>query len=130
MDGKVDKVIADGKKARAEKTQGRHSKLDEAAAIAAESSLKSAKEKVDIIDSIDVSLPETRVPNGKMMVEIEDLSFSYESNQTPIINHFNFSLYGPDRVAISGDNGSGKTTPNQFDNRRTKSYFWRNSGWY
>jgi ATPase subunit of ABC transporter with duplicated ATPase domains len=67
-----------------------------------------AKDKILPANVIDVDLPMTKVPAGKMVLEIKDLGFSYD--RKIIFNKFNLSMFGPTRLAVHGDNGSGKTT--------------------
>lgn len=72
--------------------------------------LCAAKEQIEIVDEIHVSLPKTYVPNGKVILELEDLTFSYSEISKSLINGFNLMIQGPKRIAFSGNNGSGKTT--------------------
>jgi ATPase subunit of ABC transporter with duplicated ATPase domains len=108
LSGKIDKIGANSKKGRSEKTQSQLSIKKERMMEQAQSDLKSAKEQIEIIDEIHVDLPETYVPNGKLILEIEDLYFSYSEHK--LIENFNLKIHGPERIALMGDNGSGKTT--------------------
>ncbi len=108
LSGSIDKMAAGSKKGRSEKTQQRHSKLHETLLKNSEEKIKSAKEKIEISHEIKIDLPMTSVPNGKIILEIENLNFGYD-NKT-IIQDFNLKISGPERVALAGKNGSGKTT--------------------
>jgi len=44
---------------------------------------------------------------GKHLLQVNDLSIGYN---IPLINHISFTLYGNDKLAIMGQNGSGKST--------------------
>ena len=77
---------------------------------AAHEKLRSAKEQLDIQDEIHVSLPQTYVPNGKVILEIEHLSFCYHQTTQPLISDFSLTIQGAERIALCGGNGSGKTT--------------------
>ena len=46
---------------------------------------------------------------GKQVLNIEDLSFSWEHDQ-PLINNFSLTVYPEDRIGVIGKNGKGKTT--------------------
>lgn len=50
----------------------------------------------------------TFLERGQKALEIENLSFSFDGNN--ILKEINLELYGKDRVALLGPNGSGKTT--------------------
>src|SRR5260364_423046 len=52
----------------------------------------------------------TQVPQGKRMIRMEQVNFSYPNASAPLIQNFNLSLKGPRRMALTGCNGSGKTT--------------------
>ncbi len=43
-------------------------------------------------------------------LELKNLSFSYPSNSTKILNNINLNVSAPNRIAIMGNTGSGKTT--------------------
>lgn len=108
--GSIDKMAAGAKRGRSERTQSKLLIKEERMRQQAETLLKSAKDQIEILDEIHVSLPKTEVPQGKIILEIEKLTFSYSNQQVPIIQNLNFKLCGPNRVAVIGDNGSGKTT--------------------
>jgi ATPase subunit of ABC transporter with duplicated ATPase domains len=77
---------------------------------AAHEKLHYAKEQLEVLDEIHVSLPETYVPKGKVILEIERLCFSYDQTTQPLINNFSLIIKGAERIALCGGNGSGKTT--------------------
>lgn len=68
-----------------------------------------AKEQLEMIEEIYVALPNTHVPNGKVILTVENLYFAYPGKNT-LINNFNLYLQGAKRFALTGNNGSGKTT--------------------
>ena len=48
------------------------------------------------------------IREGKELIEAENLVIGYDNE--PLISDINFTLYGSDKLAIMGQNGSGKTT--------------------
>lgn len=129
--GGIDKMLADKAKERSERSQNQLRIKEERLLRQAETQLQAARDKIEIDDEIHVELPATQVPNGKIIVEIEDLSFAYANGEDdegegdadvhpysndhvyaakPIFTNFNLIMVGPKRIAIAGDNGSGKTT--------------------
>jgi ATPase subunit of ABC transporter with duplicated ATPase domains len=108
--GSQPKIMLDAMENRSTQSQGslltRHNHM----LNNAENKLLSAKEHLEITNAIDIELPETKVPNGKMILEIENLTFSYPHTTESIINQFDLQLQGPARIALGGANGSGKTT--------------------
>lgn len=107
--GKLDKMGANSAKGRSEKTQGRLAAQKESLLQDAQSQFQAAKAKIEISDEIKIDLHKTYVPNGKMVVAIENLTFAYSPDK-PLLNNFNLTLQGPEHVALVGANGSGKTT--------------------
>lgn len=108
--GSIDKIGADSKKGRSERTKSKLLIKAERLQRSADNALELAKEKIEINKEINIELPATYVPNGKILLEIAELTFTYPDAKKPIINHINFQIQGAERVALTGDNGSGKTT--------------------
>lgn len=52
---------------------------------------------------------QTKTYNTKPLLEVEDLSFSYDDVK-PILKHVNFSINEGEMLAIIGKNGAGKST--------------------
>jgi ATPase subunit of ABC transporter with duplicated ATPase domains len=108
--GSIDKMAADSKKGRSERTQSKLLIKEERLMSQAGSQLQSIREKIEIDEVINVDLPATIVPNGKVILDIEGLVFAYPDAKNTIIKDFNLTVVGPERIALVGDNGSGKTT--------------------
>ncbi len=49
-------------------------------------------------------------PKDPIDIQVQNISFSYQENQEPIIRGFSYHFKSGKKVAISGDNGSGKST--------------------
>jgi len=94
---------------RAERTQGRLKNLAKQRLGQAEERLEGARRLVSPANRVIVKLPATQVPLGKLVIEMRDVAFHFDS-AVPLITDFNLSMHGPERVAIVGPNGSGKTT--------------------
>ena len=59
--------------------------------------------------------------SNKILLEINDLNFSYDENRN-VINNFSILLHSGDRIAIDGKNGCGKTTLLKIINGKIKNY--------
>ncbi|MBS0350262.1 MAG: ABC-F family ATP-binding cassette domain-containing protein [Proteobacteria bacterium] len=100
----------DSAKGRSDRTQRRvFLQSERKLAVVAENIIQ-AKEKIAQNPVLNIKLPLTQVPNGKMILEIKHLDFKYPDHLNLLIKNFSLVLQGPERVAISGKNGSGKTT--------------------
>ncbi len=62
--------------------------------------------EVKNLDFVFKSAPFT----GKLLMEIDDISFSFNNDSDPLIQGLSFSVGKQDRIAIIGKNGKGKTT--------------------
>lgn len=110
ISGSIDKMAAGSKKGRSERTQSTLLIKEMRMMQEAQNKMQSAKEKIEIRELIDVELPKTYVPNGKIIMEIKHLSFTYQGIDHKLIDNFNLKIIGPEHIAISGPNGSGKST--------------------
>jgi len=108
--GSIDKLTANSKRGRSERTQSKLLIKSERMLDEAETGWQTAKNQIEVIEEIHVDLPATQVPNGKMIVEINNLSFTFADSTRSTFADFNMTLQGPERIAVKGDNGSGKTT--------------------
>ena len=108
--GSQAKVIFDSMKARSEKTRSKISIQAERMMQNAQEQLHQIKENMEINYNIVASLDATQVANSKTVLEIKDLCFRYPSNSIFQINDFNLQIIGPERIALKGDNGCGKST--------------------
>lgn len=106
--GCYDKMGVKAQKARSEKTNKRIRTQATRKLETINDQLKEACTKLEIQEKLNVCLAFTTVPNNKIVVKIENLNFSYD--ETPLINDFNLQITGPERVAITGPNGCGKST--------------------
>lgn len=89
--------MREGVRARGTKQQARKNRFEE---------LKDKVNKSTSSQSIDMNLDSTRL--GKKVIEIEDASFTMENK--PILNDFQLIVQKNDRIGITGENGSGKST--------------------
>lgn len=110
ISGSIDKMAAGSKKGRSERTQSTLLIKEKRKIQEAENKIQSAKEKIEIKEIIDVELSKTHVPNGKTIVEIKHLSFTYQGIAHKLLDNLNLKIIGPEHIAITGPNGSGKST--------------------
>jgi ATPase subunit of ABC transporter with duplicated ATPase domains len=100
----------DSAKGRSDRTQRRVFLQSERKLAVVAENITQAKEKIAQNPVMNIKLPLTQVPNGKMILEIKNIDFKYLGHLKLLIKNFSLVLQGPERAAISGKNGSGKTT--------------------
>jgi ATPase subunit of ABC transporter with duplicated ATPase domains len=108
--GSIDKMAAGSAKGRSERTQSKMLIKEERLLNQAQTLLKTAKDKIEFNEELQFELPATRVPQGKRILDLEAVSFSYEPESPPVLKDFHLIVQGPERLALAGKNGSGKTT--------------------
>ena len=92
-DLRLDKATAQFLKRRAQQTAGRSRSLHADRITVAEDALAQAEQAVRDDDRIRVDLPATAVPRGRTVLQVGSLI-----------------VRGPERIALIGNNGSGKTS--------------------
>ncbi|RPI33300.1 MAG: ABC transporter ATP-binding protein, partial [Nitrospiraceae bacterium] len=70
---------------------------------------KDRLEKLTEIKDLDFAFKSASF-TGKVLMEVNDLSFSYDNESAPLIDGLTFSVGKKDRIAIIGKNGKGKKT--------------------
>ncbi|WP_332716186.1 ABC-F family ATP-binding cassette domain-containing protein [Pelagibacterium mangrovi] len=107
--GDLPRILLGGMKNNAENTSGDSARLADRRREQAQSEAQSAREKIEILQPVTVSVPPTHLPPGKKVLTIETVTAGYTPDR-PILTGFSLSIAGPERLAITGANGSGKTT--------------------
>ncbi len=103
------KIVLNGMKGRSERTQSDLLIKSTRLIKHAKEIMTKAKEKIEILHEFKFDLSRTFVPRTKLVFSMENIYFNYQV-KNPLIQNFNYSMFGPKRIAIVGDNGSGKST--------------------
>ncbi|MEU4266501.1 ABC-F family ATP-binding cassette domain-containing protein [Streptomyces sp. NPDC026092] len=101
----VPKIVANGRKAAAQVSAGKHSALHADRLAEARERLDVAEEAVRDDDEIRIELPRTTVHPGREVLTLRELELRYGARVGG-----GFELRGPERIALVGRNGAGKTT--------------------
>ncbi|MER7621900.1 ABC-F family ATP-binding cassette domain-containing protein [Streptomyces sp. NPDC126503] len=101
----VPKIVANTRRNAAQVSAGKHRALHADRLAEARERLDTAVEAVRDDDEIRVELPYTSVPAGREVLLLRDLELRYGARAGGA-----FELRGPERIALIGRNGTGKTT--------------------
>jgi ATPase subunit of ABC transporter with duplicated ATPase domains len=101
-------LVHNARRERAAATKSSISKTAERLLESAHESLLRARDRVEERRELSLKLEATRVPAGKAVVQLEDVTVS--SGGTRRLKAPKLSIVGPERVALVGASGSGKTT--------------------
>jgi len=103
------KLWLDAQKERAGSTSHRLSRAADRRRSVAAAELGSARAEVEIHRSLGFDLPPSGLPNAKLVLAVEHVSFAWPG-EAPLLVDVSFRIVGPQRLALTGPNGAGKTT--------------------
>lgn len=107
--GGLPRIIAGGRKMRAEQTSGATSLIANRLKGQAQEDLKTARDRIEVLQPLTITLPPTGLPATKAVLRMQSVTAGHSSNR-PVLHNFSLEITGPERIAITGPNGSGKTT--------------------
>jgi ATPase subunit of ABC transporter with duplicated ATPase domains len=103
------KLLLDAKRERSQRTAGGASALAERQRAEAAEAVAAAEAAVERIRRLSVRLPSTELPAGRTVLSFSGVSFAY-AGAAPVFANVDFTMSGPERVALTGPNGTGKST--------------------
>lgn len=103
------RILVGAMKRRAEKTSGDNANLASRLTAEATEDLKTARERIEILQGVTVTLPPSGLHATKTVLSLQNLTAGYQAEH-PVLRDLSFEITGPQRVAVTGPNGSGKTT--------------------
>ena len=75
----------------------------------AEDQAQAARSRIEILEPIRITLPSTGLAPDRIVLRLTDVSLGHDP-ATPLLEHVDLLVEGPERIAITGPNGSGKTS--------------------
>ncbi|PJI42850.1 MAG: ABC transporter [Rhizobium sp.] len=109
LKGDMPRILAGGLKMRSEATSSNNARLAEDRRSEARMAADAARARIEVLQPLSVTLASTGLPAGRTVLEVTDASAGYAAD-APVLRHLSFSIAGPERIAICGPNGCGKTT--------------------
>lgn len=103
------KMLLDKRKERAEATASRNDALASAQASAAAAAVSDARARLEVVAPLSIALSETGLAPARRILRVAGLSGGYDPD-APLFAGLSFAMNGPERVAIEGPNGCGKST--------------------
>jgi len=107
--GSMPRIVAGGLKRRAEESAGRGQVLADRLKAEAAEELAEAEARVERVRRLAFELPPTDLAAERTVLALEDVTFAYP-DAPPVVCGLSLRLTGPERVALTGPNGTGKTT--------------------
>ncbi len=110
LSGSLPKILVGGRKRQAQVTSGNVHKLADQAAEKSQQEFSDYWKGLRKTSPFGMELPQTSIPEGKLIVEAEDFNACYKGHDNLWTEGISLVMKGPRRWAITGDNGSGKST--------------------
>jgi ATPase subunit of ABC transporter with duplicated ATPase domains len=107
--GSEPKILLGRQAERAEMSGAREGRLADRLKADAAAELEAAEAKVERLRSLAFDLPPSGLPAGRTVLEFDAAAFGYPGAR-PILEHLSLRIVGPERLAVVGANGTGKTT--------------------
>jgi len=106
--GDAPHILLGARKNRSENTGGDNARLAERQRHEAMTAATDARERIEILQPLSVFVSPTGLPASRTVLQIDGVTAGYQDRT--VIRDFSLILTGPERVAITGPNGTGKTT--------------------
>ncbi|UAL09418.1 ABC-F family ATP-binding cassette domain-containing protein [Caulobacter segnis] len=107
--GGTPKIVLGMMAERAETSGAREGRLADKLATQAAEAKASAEARVERARTLGFDLPSSGLPEGRTVLTFDDVAFAWPDG-AQVVQGLSFRIAGPERVAVSGPNGTGKTT--------------------
>lgn len=107
--GGMPRILLGRRKSSAEASRGKGVAVTERQRAGALDAVTAAKARIEVLQPFSVRLPPTRLAAGRQVLTFDGVTVGYDPAR-PLIRDLSFSLAGPQRLAVTGSNGSGKTS--------------------
>ncbi|MXP26058.1 ATP-binding cassette domain-containing protein [Altererythrobacter indicus] len=102
------KIVLNAMASQAENSSGRLREQAAQQIEMAQANYDRAQQSVAVEDPIRIAFPRSQLPANRQLLTLEQVTCAF--GETPLFGPLNFSVTGPERIAIVGPNGSGKTS--------------------
>jgi ATPase subunit of ABC transporter with duplicated ATPase domains len=102
--GSAPPILMGRQRERAENSGARGASLARQRDAEAAADLAAARARQEVVAPLTIDLPSCGLPAQRLVLELDRVCWA------PVITDLSFSLRGPERVALTGRNGAGKTS--------------------
>jgi ATPase subunit of ABC transporter with duplicated ATPase domains len=106
--GGAPKILLGAMKRRAEESGGRGRALGQEQIGEAEAALAEARGQLEVLNPLRIELPASGLPANRTLLACEEVVL--ERGGRRLFGPLSFTIRGPERIALAGPNGSGKTS--------------------
>ena len=105
--GSAPKILLGRQAERAENSGARDNRLAERQSEAASERLAAARAEIEVIAPLTIDLPPTGLPANSELLAMEDATLAIGART---LGPWSLTIRGPERVAVTGANGAGKSS--------------------
>jgi ATPase subunit of ABC transporter with duplicated ATPase domains len=106
--GSAPKILMGRQRERAENSGGRGHALAEQKIETGTAALETARTRVEVATPLKVAMPPCGLASNRLVLVFDEVA--WRAGERSVLDGLSFSLRGPERVALTGRNGAGKTT--------------------
>lgn len=107
--GDMPRILAGGRRMLAEQTSGANSVLADRLKGEALDDLQTAHARIEVLQPLVVELKSSGLSASKKVLRLQEVTAGYSIDE-PVFRDFSLDITGPERIAVTGRNGCGKTT--------------------
>jgi len=107
--GDMPRILMGARRNAAEASGGSGARLNERLSVQAAEAVAAAQAKVAVLQRLSIVLPPTGLHADRRVLEMLAVAAGYEPER-PLMDGLEFTIVGPERVALTGRNGIGKST--------------------
>lgn len=107
--GDMPRILMGARKNAAEASGGSGQRVSERLATQAADAVAAAQARIEILQELSIVLPPTGLHAERRVLQMRDVTAGYAGGDT-LLDHVNLDIVGPERIAIVGPNGVGKST--------------------
>lgn len=104
------KILLNGRKAQAEATGARVRAITEREVDERRERTRAARARVEERERPRFQMASTQLPAGRVVLELDDVCFGFPGAERSVLEHVSLRVTGPQRIAITGANGTGKSS--------------------
>ena len=108
--GSLPPVLIGALKRRAEVSAGKSQSVGDRQVAEAAENLDTARNAVEVRDPLSFDIRPSGLSAKKRVLTVENLTLQYRDSDVSVLDGFDLNIVGPERIAIRGNNGSGKSS--------------------
>jgi ATPase subunit of ABC transporter with duplicated ATPase domains len=106
--GSAPKILLGRQRERAENSAARGDALADRRGAETAAMLDTARSRIEVVTPLAVAVPSCGLPANRVLVALEDVPL--RAGERTLVERLSLTIVGPERIAVTGRNGAGKTS--------------------